>query len=103
MKRYRRHPLSSYLFLLCSDLKHISNLQKETLLVVVPDHETAGFAINGPYGTFLEQGELVEDAWTSGGHTGVDVLIWAQGPISSQFGKALDNTELYYLMKEALK
>ena len=77
--------------------------QKETLLVVVPDHETAGFAINGPYGTLSEQGELVEAAWTSGGHTAVDVLIWAQGPNSSQFGQALDNTDLYYLMKKALK
>ena len=77
--------------------------QKETLIVVVPDHETAGFAINGPNGTLTEQGQLIEDAWASGGHTAVDVLIWAQGPNSSKFGQALDNTDLYYLMKEALK
>jgi alkaline phosphatase len=75
----------------------------QTLVVVVPDHETAGFAINGPYGTLSEQGDMVEDAWTSGGHTATDVLIWAQGPNSQNFGQALDNTDLYYLIKQALK
>ena len=77
--------------------------QKETLIVVVPDHETAGFSIKGPNGTLAEQGQLIEDAWASSGHTAVDVLIWAQGPNSSKFGQALDNTDLYYLMKEAMK
>jgi len=79
--------------------------QKETLIVVVPDHETAGFAIKGPNGILAEQGQLIEDdyAWASSGHTSVDVLIWAQGPNSSKFGQALDNTDLYYLMKEAMK
>jgi len=76
---------------------------KETLIVVVPDHETAGFAINGPNGTLAEQGQRIEGAWASSGHTAVDVLIWAQGPSSSKFGQALDNTDLYYLMKEALR
>ena len=77
--------------------------RKETLIVVVPDHETAGFAINGPSGILAEQGQLIEDAWAGSGHTAVDVLIWAQGPSSSKFGRALDNTDLYYLMKEAMK
>ena len=75
----------------------------QTLVIVVPDHETAGFAINGPYGALSEQGEVVEDGWTSGGHTAVDVLIWSQGPNSSKLGSALDNTDLYYIMAEALK
>jgi alkaline phosphatase len=76
---------------------------KETLIVVVPDHETAGFAITGPNDTLTGQGQPIEDAWASSGHTAVDVLIWAQGPNSSKFGQALDNTDLYYLMKEAMK
>lgn len=25
--------------------------QEQTLVIVVPDHETGGFSINGPYGT----------------------------------------------------
>ncbi len=81
--------------------KHRRRMQ--TLVVVVPDHETAGFAINGPYGTLSEHGDIVEGAWTSDGHTAVDVLIWAQGPRSRQFARALDNTDLYYIMEDALR
>lgn len=76
--------------------------RNQTLVVVVPDHETAGYAINGPSGTLAEQGEMVDDAWTSNSHTAVDVLIWAQGPNSHIFGQALDNTDLYYLIKQVL-
>ncbi len=74
-----------------------------TLVVVVADHDTGGFAIDGPYGTLSEQGEIIEDGWTSGDHSAVDTVIWAQGPGSRQFGQALDNTDLYLLMKNALR
>jgi len=47
----------------------------QTLVVVVPDHETGGFAIDGPYGTLSQQGEIMQDGWTSGNHTAVDTLI----------------------------
>jgi hypothetical protein len=71
--------------------------KKKTLVVVVADHETGGYALNGPYGTLAEQGEMVEDAWTfplgSAGHTATDVLIWAQGPAIRDFGQALDNAD----------
>ena len=75
----------------------------QTLVVVVPDHETGGFAIDGPYGTLSKQGEIIQDGWISGDHTAVDTLIWAQGPNSHQFGQALDNTELFYLVADAIK
>jgi alkaline phosphatase len=67
----------------------------ETLLIVVPDHETGGFAINGPYGSLSEAGDIIEDAWTSGSHTAVDTLIWSRGPGSEYLGAAIDNTDLY--------
>lgn len=47
----------------------------QTLVVVVPDHETGGFAINGPYGRLSAQDEIIEDGWTTGGHSATDVLI----------------------------
>lgn len=75
----------------------------QTLVVVVPDHETSGFAIKGPYGSLSEQGDVIEDGWTGREHTATDVLIWAQGPNSQAFGQALDNTDLYALIKQVLQ
>jgi len=75
----------------------------KTLVVVVADHETGGNAIDGPYGTLSEQGDKVLNGWTSTSHSAVDTLIWAQGPGSRKFSQALDNTDLYYLMKDTLK
>jgi alkaline phosphatase len=74
-----------------------------TLLVVVADHETGGYAVNGPYGSQAEAGILVEDGWTSGGHTAVDTIIWSQGPGSQALGAALDNTDLCGIILEAMK
>jgi alkaline phosphatase len=76
--------------------------QKQTLLIVVPDHETGGFMINGPYGDLSEAGDIVEDGWTSGGHTAVDTLVWSSGPKSSLLGKAMDNTDLFWVMQAVM-
>jgi len=71
----------------------------ETLLIVMADHETGGFAINGPSGRLVNPGEAIEPAWTSKGHTGVDTVLWAQGPGSEKLGKAaIENTEVFRLM-----
>jgi alkaline phosphatase len=74
----------------------------QTLLIVVADHETGGFAVNGPYGTLSVAGDLIVPGWTSGDHTAVDTMIWSQGPGSNCLGKAVDNTYLFQVMKEAL-
>jgi len=73
-----------------------------TLLIVVPDHETGGFAINGP-NKLLNAGESVEAGWTSLEHTGVDTIIWSQGPGSKALARAVDNTNLYGVMAKALE
>lgn len=77
--------------------------KEHSLLIVSPDHETGGFAINGPSDRLLNAGELVQAGWTTGEHTGGDVLIWSQGPGSSSLGKAIENTFVYSVMKEALR
>lgn len=77
--------------------------RENTLVIVVPDHETGGFAIDGPYGTLSEAGDLVQGGWTSTNHTAVDTLIWSQGPGSRKLGKALDNTDLFKVMKKSLR
>ncbi len=77
----------------------------ETLLIVVADHDCGGFAVNGPYGAgkLVTKGKIVP-GWTSKDHTGVDTIIWSQGPNSEKLAKgALENTYLYSVMKEAMR
>jgi alkaline phosphatase len=76
--------------------------RENTLLIVVADHDTGGFAINGPQTALLKQGQMVEPGWTTGNHTGVDTLVWSAGPGSQALTRALDNTELYGVMVKAL-
>jgi alkaline phosphatase len=78
------------------------NRKAQTLVVLVGDHDTGGFAVNGPYGSLSDQGDLVEDGWTSGGHTAVDTVIWSQGPGSEFLGMPVDNTNLFAVMKHAM-
>jgi alkaline phosphatase len=76
--------------------------KRNTLVIVVPDHETGGFAVNGPYGSISDAGDVVEAGWTSGDHTAVDTLIWSEGPQANQLAAPLDNTDLYRIMLEAM-
>lgn len=76
--------------------------KRQTLFIVTSDHETGGFAVTGPKTRLAEAGEFVEDCWSTFTHTAEDTLIWSQGPGSSKLGKSLDNTDLYWVMKEAL-
>ena len=73
------------------------------LLIIVADHETGGFAINGPRNMLIKKGEIVEPGWTSGKHTAVDTIIYSQGPGSDRLNAALDNTDLYYVMESVLR
>ena len=75
---------------------------ENTLRVVVSDHDTGGFAINGPGDSLVKKGNIVEDGWTTGGHTAEDSMIWSQGPGSSHLGRPLDNTDLFQVMKRVL-
>ncbi|HIJ79212.1 MAG: alkaline phosphatase [Desulfobulbaceae bacterium] len=77
--------------------------RQDTLLIVVADHDTGGFAVNGPYGTLSDAGDMVEAGWTTGGHTAGDTIIWSQGPGSRELGESLDNTDLFHIMKKAMK
>lgn len=76
--------------------------KKNTLIIIVADHDCGGFGVNGPYGTLSEAGEVVEDGWTSTNHTAVDTIIYSQGPGSENLNAAVDNTDLYYVMERFL-
>jgi len=71
---------------------------KETLVVITADHETGGFSINGGD---LETG-LVKGQFTTGGHTGVMVPVFAYGPKAELFSGIMENTDIYKKFKELL-
>lgn len=79
-----------------ADRKH------HTLIIIVADHDCGGFGINGPGNGLSEAGDVVAAGWTSGDHTAVDTIIYSQGPGSEQLNAAVDNTDLYYVMKRFL-
>ncbi len=74
-----------------------------TLLIVVADHETGGFAITGPAARQPEAGSAMEIAWTGTTHTAVDTIVWSEGPGSEKLGRALDNTDLYKVAIESME
>jgi alkaline phosphatase len=76
---------------------------QHTLVIIAPDHETGGFAINDTSGGKYQPGDLVDGVWTSRGHTAGDVPIWSQGPGSEYLGRAVDNTDVYKVMRQVLK
>jgi alkaline phosphatase len=61
-----------------------------TLVIVTADHETGGLKLEdddkSPVG--------VKAKWTTGGHTGVNVPIYAFGPGAEKFAGTLDNTDI---------
>lgn len=77
--------------------------KNHTLIVIAPDHDTAGFAITGPDGILSESGDVVNDGWVSGDHTATDVVIWSKGPGCQYLGVALDNTDLFHILKDVMK
>lgn len=92
--------------------------QQTTLLIVLADHETGGFAVKG---VGVKGGELPNaglgpftDSWVftlvpgdpndfEAHHTGGDVMIWSQGPGSEALAHGIDNTFVYLVVKNALK
>ncbi|RMG70542.1 MAG: alkaline phosphatase, partial [Bacteroidetes bacterium] len=69
-----------------------------TLVLVTADHETGGFSLlRGS-----EPGNL-KTGFSSGGHTGNYVPIMAYGPGAEAFGGFMDNTDIFFRIKEALR
>lgn len=83
--------------------------EKNTLLIVVADHETGGVIIEGPCGKLPEAGDADSQAVTfasngakplaKANHTAVDTLIWSNHPACAG---AHENTDLFYIMKDFL-
>ena len=66
----------------------------DTLVIVTADHETGGLHVladNGP-------GQMPTVSWSTTGHTGVNVPIYAWGPNADLVTGVLDNTDLVSLV-----
>lgn len=70
----------------------------ETLVIVTGDHETGGMAI-------LEGSKMkkLQIGFTTNGHTGALVPVYAYGPQSASFSGVYANTKIYQLIKNALQ
>jgi alkaline phosphatase len=107
--------------------------REHTLLIVAPDHETAGFVVRGvgpkggeepnqglgPFLTTPVQAGLDPLIYPPGGwvfelkpgdpidfeahHTGGDELIWSSGPGSELLGRAIDNTYVYKVVRDVIR
>ncbi len=71
--------------------------EANTLILVTADHETGGLSIHGPDEP-LDSGRFVEATWTTGGHTGQDVPIWAGGPGADAVRQQMDNTDVFSIL-----
>lgn len=69
----------------------------ETLVIITADHETGGLAISGGN---MKKGIVFGD-YTTNGHTGVMVPVFAYGPSADLFKGIYDNTEIYSKMVQA--
>lgn len=65
-----------------------------TLVIVTADHETGGMGLNGGN---IETGK-VDAKFTTKGHTGVMVPVFAHGPGAEKFMGVYENTEIFRKM-----
>ena len=99
---------------------------RDTLVVVVGDHETGGLAIenvdredesgdpastdpgvvqsleDGPFPIANSDLEFTVD-WTTGGHTGAATPLTAEGPRAERLARAQDNTDVFTVVLEAMR
>lgn len=69
-----------------------------TLVVVTADHETGGLTIVNGNRTFDLHDHQVDYAWTTGGHTGGMVPLFAYGTGAEYFSGVMENTDVPKIM-----
>jgi alkaline phosphatase len=65
-----------------------------TLVIVLADHETGGLTIPSGKENFLLPDSGIEFHWSTGGHTGTMIPMFAYGAHAGLFGGVMDNTEV---------
>jgi len=64
----------------------------DTLILVTADHETGGLTVDYHNGTV---GSYPDVSWSTGGHTGANVPIYAWGVNAEMVDGVMDNTDLF--------
>lgn len=71
----------------------------ETLVIVTADHETGGLTlVNGD-----KNQNTIVGKFSTGGHSGVMVPVYAYGPMADQFTGIYENTAIFDKIKKLLK
>jgi alkaline phosphatase len=73
-----------------------------TLVIVLADHETGGLTIPSGRENFLLPDSGVEFEWSTGGHTGTMVPLFAYGAHAEIFGGTMNNIEVNHRMEQLL-
>lgn len=69
----------------------------DTLLLVTADHETGGLTFS--VGSDANGNEVVNESWSTTGHTNANVPIYAWGANAHLVGGVMDNTDIFRVAK----
>ena len=69
---------------------------KDTLLIITADHETGGLKVVKNNG----KGNFPDVKWSTGGHTGVNVPIFAWGKNAEMVSGVMDNTDIFWMVQD---
>jgi len=80
---------------------------QDTLVIVLSDHETGGLLIEtDTWERNPQPRNKMKISWNTavgiGTHTGTMIPVFAYGPGAENIGGAMDNTDIFFIMKEAL-
>lgn len=82
--------------------KKFADSHPGTLVIVTADHETGGLTIASNDSDFNKGDSGIDYRWSTGGHTGVYVPLFAYGAGAEEFHGIMDNTEVHRKVCELL-
>lgn len=75
--------------------KRFADRHPGTLIIVTADHETGGLTLASNDSDFNKADSGIDYRWSTDGHTGVPVPLFAYGPGAEEFHGLIDNTEVH--------
>lgn len=75
--------------------KRFADTHPGTLVIVTADHETGGLTITANDSDFNKKDSGIDYRWSTDGHSGVPVPLFAYGAGAEEFHGLMDNTEVH--------